>query len=80
VGHSGWFDALYRRRLTMVEVELDAKAVVDMLVDSHYSNNAIAPLLEDCKYLISHIPQVRIKHCYREANRCADRLARKGAN
>ena len=68
------------RRLTMVEVESDAKVVVDMLGDSHYSNIAIAPLLEDCRFLLSQIPQVRIKHCYREANRCADKLARKGAN
>ena len=26
------------------------------------------------------IPHVKIKHCYREANRCADNLARMGAN
>uniref|UniRef100_A0A7N2RCG3 RNase H type-1 domain-containing protein n=1 Tax=Quercus lobata TaxID=97700 RepID=A0A7N2RCG3_QUELO len=64
----------------MVEVEVDAKAVVDMLAKSQYSNNAVAPLLEDCRYLVSKIPQVRINHCYREANRCADKLARKGAN
>ena len=68
------------RNLAMVEVEVDAKAVVDMLAKSQYSNNAVAPLLEDCRYLVSKIPQVRINHCYREANRCADKLARKGAN
>lgn len=66
--------------LAMVEVELDAKAVVDMLANSQYSNNAISPLIEDCRYLVSQIPHVRIKHCYREANRCADKLAKKGAN
>ena len=26
--------------------------------------------------MISHIPQVCIKHCFRQANRCADSLAR----
>ena len=67
------------RNLAMVEVELDAKAVVDMLANSQHSNNAISPLIEDCMYLVSQIPQVRIKHCYREANKCADKLARKGA-
>ena len=64
----------------MVEVELDAKAIVDMLANSQYSDNAISPLIEDCRYLVSQIPQVRIKHCYHEANRCDDKLARKGAN
>ena len=68
------------RSLVMVEVELDAKAVVDMLTNSQYSNIAIAPLIEDCRYLISQICQMRIKHCYHESNRCADKLARKGAS
>lgn len=68
------------RNLAMVEVELDANAVVDMLANPLYSNNAISPLIEDCRYLVSQIPHVRIKHCYREANRCADKLARMGAN
>ena len=68
------------RNLAMVEVELDAKAVVDMLANPLYSNNVISPLIEDCRFLISQIPHVRIKHCYREANRCADNLARIGAN
>lgn len=68
------------RNLPMVEVELDAKAVVDMLVNPKYSNNSISSILEDCKYLVSQIPQTRIKHCYFKANRCADKLARKGAD
>ena len=70
----------FDRSLAMVEVELDAKVVVDMLTNPQYSNIVIASLIKDCRYLISQIPQVRIKHCYRESNRCADKLARKGAN
>lgn len=30
------------------------------------------------KLLINQIPQVRVKHTYREANKCADRLANLG--
>ena len=67
------------RNFSKVEVELDAKAVVDMLIDLQYDNMSISSILEDCKLLVSQIPQTKIKHCYREANRCADRLARKGA-
>ena len=68
------------RNLAMVEVKLDAKAVVDVLANPLYSNNAISPLIEDCRFFISQIPHVRIKHCYCEADRCADKLARLGAN
>lgn len=56
------------RNLVMVEIELDAKSVVDMLWNSNYTNNSLSPIIEDCRKLISMIPQIRIKHCYREAN------------
>ena len=42
-----------KRNLAMVEVELDAKAVVDMLANSQYLNNVISPLIEDCRHLVS---------------------------
>ncbi|XP_050289932.1 uncharacterized protein LOC126728105 [Quercus robur] len=58
------------------EVELDAKAIVDALDNPSYVNNVISPLLDDCKLLISHIPQVCIHHCFQQANRCANSLAR----
>ena len=34
--------------------------------------------MDDCRLLISWIPQFHLRHCYREANRCADGLARLG--
>ena len=61
-----------------VLIELDAKALVDILNNSTYSNAVISPLLDDCKLLISHFSQVRVKHIYREANKCADKLAKAG--
>lgn len=48
----------------MVEIELDAKSIVDMLENSQYTNISISSLLEDCRKLINEIPRVRIKHCY----------------
>ena len=62
--------------INALEVELDAKSIVDALGNSSYVNNVISPLLDDCKLLISCIPQFCIKHCFRQANRCADSLAR----
>ena len=35
--------------------------------------------MSDCKTELGNIPRVQIKHCYREANKCADALARRGA-
>ena len=58
-----------------VLIELDAKSLVDVLNNSTYSNVVISPLLDDCKLLISQISQVRVKHTYQEANKCADSLA-----
>ncbi|KAK9988172.1 hypothetical protein SO802_028411 [Lithocarpus litseifolius] len=62
----------------VVEVELDAKAIVDAISNPKYTNVFVSPLMEDCRLLVSRIPHIRIRHCYREANRCADGLARLG--
>ena len=37
------------------------------------------PIIDDYRKLISRIPQVRIGRCYREANSCADFLAKMGS-
>ena len=59
-----------------LEVEMDAKAIVDVLQNTGYVNNVISPILDDCRHLISLFQNVRIKHCFRQANQCADGLAR----
>ena len=66
------------RSILAVDVELDAKSIVDAIVNPDYSNIFASALLDDCRHLIQQIPQVRFKHCFREANRCADALARMG--
>ncbi|KAK7816281.1 hypothetical protein CFP56_044172 [Quercus suber] len=66
-------------KLAAVEIELDAKVAIELLTkdgDNPYSNNII---VVDCKEGLRKIPQFRIMHCYREANKCADTLARRGA-
>ena len=51
------------RNSQVVEIEMDT---------------IISSIVDDCKLLITRIPQVQFKHCYREANRCVDGLARVG--
>ncbi|XP_030939536.1 uncharacterized protein LOC115964342 [Quercus lobata] len=58
--------------------ELDAKAVVDVLRNYNYDNTIISPIMDDCRKLLSCFQQIQIKHCYRQANRCADLLAKMG--
>ena len=59
---------------------MDAKTIVDVVGNPDYVNNIISPILDDCRQLINRFHQVRIKHCFRKANRCADALARLGSN
>ena len=56
-------------------VELDALSVVHM-INSDTSNMLMEPLLSDRRSLYREIPNKRIQHVYREANQCADALAR----
>ena len=57
-------------------IELDAKAVVDVFLNPNYQNNAVSPILEDCRQLMLRFQQVQLRHCFHQANRCADLLAR----
>ena len=36
--------------------------------------------MDDYKKMASQIPKIHFKHCFREAIRCADKLARIGAH
>lgn len=62
-----------------LEVELDAKVVSDLMNHYRHRNAVNSSLVADYRHLISQIPQVKVSHCYREANYCADGLARLGA-
>ena len=66
-------------KLLAVIIELDANLIVDLLQKSDGHWNCIDALVSDCKTELGNIPRVQINHCYREANKCADALARRGA-
>ena len=66
-------------KLPVVIIELDAKLIVGLLQKSDGHQNCIDALVSDCKIELENIPRVQINHCYREANKCADALARRGA-
>ena len=60
-------------------VEVDSSALVLALLNPKYVNLIVSPLLDDCRHLLSCFPQVQINHCFRQANRCADVMARMGS-
>ncbi|KAL0013186.1 hypothetical protein SO802_000255 [Lithocarpus litseifolius] len=66
-------------KIPAVVFELDAKLVVDLLQKGEGQPNGIRALVSDCTTRLQEISRVQIQHCYREANKCADNLARKGA-
>ena len=63
--------------LATIEIELDAKVVIDLLEkDGDYPNeNDI--IVADCREGLKKFPLVKIQQCFREANKCADALARR---
>ena len=36
----------------------------------------VSPILDDCRQLIKQFQNVHIKHCFQQANKCADGLPR----
>lgn len=69
----------HHMNVAAVVIELDAKALVDAFTNPSYSNTVSSGLFDDCKQLVTHLPQCSIKHVFREANMCADQLARLGS-
>ena len=41
-----------------VDIEIDAKAIVDLLTNPLYTNQFAMPIVDDCRQLISQIAQV----------------------
>ena len=63
------------RNFPDVELELDAKSIFDVLTNPNQSNATISAILDYCRQMVAQIPQFRVRPCYREANRCANKLA-----
>lgn len=66
--------------LTKTSRQLKLNQMLEQLLmyNLNNSNLSIPSLVDDGRLLASQIPQIHFKHCYREANRRADRLARMG--
>ncbi|KAK9985076.1 hypothetical protein SO802_034601 [Lithocarpus litseifolius] len=65
--------------LQAVEIGLDAKLVVELISKEGSQPNSNDVIVADCKEELKKIPRVRVLHCYREVNKCADALAHREA-
>ena len=63
-----------------VAVELDAAAAISLVSCNSRSNGDFSSLVDDCRDLLLQLPQAKVSHCFREANFCADALAKLGAS
>ena len=79
MGFKRWIRLCISLKIPAVVIELDAKLVVDFLKKDLGKSNSINALVADCREGLKEIPLVRIQHCYRKTNKCADALARTGA-
>ena len=59
-------------------MELDVKVSVELLNSNKNLNSAYTPLLFNCWYLLGKLPQVRVPHVFKVANKCVDWLAKWG--
>ena len=79
MGSPRWLQLCLQINAQSVVIELDAKAIVDAFNSPSSSNSIVSSLMDDCICLATRIPQKRFRHIYREANKCADCLARIGS-
>jgi hypothetical protein len=67
-------------QLPAVEVESDAERIVLILTNNNTIYGDLGILVDDCRELLKRIPQTKVQHCYKEANFCADALAKLGSS
>lgn len=65
--------------LTDVIIEMDDKLVVNLMQNGRERPSGNDVIIADGKEGLQKIPRARIQHCYKEANKCAEALIRKGA-
>ncbi|GLT62320.1 hypothetical protein SLA2020_349680 [Shorea laevis] len=62
-----------------IVLETDSKIAMALIDKCNCDYHSLGTLVTDCRILLGHIPDLQIKHIYREANAVADQLAKKGA-
>jgi ribonuclease HI len=61
-----------------LEIEMDSLVAVDLINSSNTSNAFLSTIVTDCRCLLERFDHWSLKHVFREANGCADLLAKSG--
>ena len=71
----------WNKGVKFLQLELDSKVVLHWLTNKNinYPTNML-PLICDCRNLLDRGWEVHVHHVYREANGCADALAKRGTH
>ena len=65
--------------ISVVEIELDSSTAISLVSNNLVSNGDLSGLIDDCRETLLHLPRFKLSHCFREANFCADVLAKMGS-
>ena len=63
-----------------LEIEMDSLVAVDLILTVQPTNVFLRSIVSDCRCLQEKFEAVSIKHIYREANACANLLAKTGCD
>jgi len=63
--------------LLAIEIEIDARVLLDWVTEEYNDNLHHASLIMDCMTLINLIPQAKKSYYFCEANKCANALVRR---
>ena len=67
------------QNIKKLTVEVDALAVANLLSSENIERNSTHPysaIIINCRSLLCHFEEAQVKHVHREANHCADLLAK----
>ena len=67
------------RKASAVEIQLDASATISLVASNVNTNGDLSSLVDDRRELLLPLPQVKLSHCFREANFCVNALAKLGS-
>ena len=62
-----------------VEIELDSSTTISLVSNNLVLNGDLSSLVDDCRDLLRRLPRFKLSHCFREANFCANVLAKMGS-
>jgi ribonuclease HI len=66
--------------IPFLEIEMDSLVAVNLILATHLANAFLRSIVFYCRCLLQKFEGVSIKHIYREANMCADLLAKAGCD